>query len=260
VIGSVQAFGPGGGPRAFAFMPDAARLAAAAPADSAFHVFRLEPGALAHAESCRQRFSSIAAVCQAGGPLLLTAWRDSSIRLWSVARAPALLYRTAPHLTSIVDVEANAAARIIASVDKNRTCALSMLHSGKLLRSFPVDGDDAIRRIAVFNAGWVAVLAQAEAPDARAVVVRAFGVDGRKVGEARIGGEAKEWAKAEWACALNCIVVALAGGRVVFLRLPTLPVVAEFVADVQIVALSFCRSSDSFVVAAADGSIWTLAT
>jgi hypothetical protein len=69
--------------------------------------------------------------------------------------------------------------------------------------------------------------------------------------------EAREWAKVEYACALNCIVVALESGRIVFLRLA---VIAQFVTDVKVFAINFWRGNNSFIVIGADGKVWVLPT
>jgi hypothetical protein len=162
-------------------------------------------------------------------------------------------------LAPIVDIEANAVCRIIASVDKSRKCVLSMLHTGKVVRAFAIDGDDILRRVTVFAAGYVAVLAERELPGGWKTVVRVFGMDGRKVAGVEFDGEAAEWGKGEYACALSCLAVAFESRDFVLLRMPGLQVIGNFVSDCAVVAINFCRGGDAFVVSTADGKIWSFA-
>jgi hypothetical protein len=99
-----------------------------------------------------------------------------------------------------------------------------------------------------------------ELPNENRTIVRAFGIYGRKLGEVSYPEQIRDWAKAEYSCALNCIVLTLANGKIASLRLPGLVIIAEFVTEVQMLAINFSKGNDSFVITGMDGKVWLLAT
>jgi hypothetical protein len=247
-------------PRSFDLLPDVNRFVATSSWDNSFHVFKIDAGSIAHAHSIRQKFSFLSTLMSAGGSFLLTSWRDSSIRLSDLSiKRTKYVYRIAPHLTSIVDIHASARARIIASLDKSRRCVLSMLYSGKYIRSFAVDGADVLEKVLLFSNGFVAVLSKVELPDVRKAIVRVFGIDARKLAQMEFDEKILEWTKAEFACALDALVLSFESKKCIILRIPDLSVLRTVEAEVQFMTLKFVSSTDAVLAVSADGRIWTFA-
>jgi hypothetical protein len=234
--------------RSFVLLPAANRFVASW--DNAFHVFEIDSTSITHIDAIRQRFSRLLTLTSPGGSLLLTAWRDASVRLsdLSVPGCPDI-YRIMPHLTSIVDIDVSHSAEIISSVDKERNCVLSMLSNGKRLRSFVIDGTDELQRVFIFGNGYVAFISHN--------VVRVYGIDGRKLAEETWNDKVLDWVKAEFQCALDCLVISFESKRLLVLRMPHLGVMLDIVTDVQFITLKFWRAMNSFIALAPNNTLWT---
>jgi hypothetical protein len=254
VIGAIARFmHDGDAPaKSFAVLPEAARFVASSLFDDAFHIFRTDAG-LTHVASLRQRFSLLATVSAAGGPLLLTAWRDSSITLWNVVEAAAV-YRIMPHFTTVVDVDVDPELRLIASLDESRNCVLSTLTTGRFVRSFRIDGDERVEKITLFTSGFVAVAAVGEGPGVK-TVLSVHGIDGKKTAQVAFEDEIGAWAKGEFESGLGCLAVGFRGRALMVMRVPDLALLTERTTAAPIVAVDFSVSLGAFVIADTTGRI-----
>jgi hypothetical protein len=245
-------------PRSFLMLPDIGRFVATSSWDSSFHVFKIDPSNVVHVDSIRQKFSFLQTLTAGGSSFLLTSWRDSSIRLSDLSvPGTRYLYRITPHLTSIVDIDASPDARIIVSLDKSRKCVLSMLYTGKYIRSFGVDGSDVLEKVMLFSSGFIVVLSKIELPDVRKAIVRLYGLDTQKLAQVEFDDQVLDWTKAEFCCALDCIMISFVSKRCVFLEIPRLRMMLDIVTDEPFVMVKFCRAMDEFVAVAPDGKLWT---
>jgi hypothetical protein len=244
-------------PRSFLLIPEIGRFIAGTPLDSCFHVFGIDSNSIWHSESFRQPFSLLSTLNYAGSSFLLTSWRDSSLILWNLAKVvDNLIYRTTPHVASIVDVEANANLRLIASLDKSRKCVLSMLDSGSFVRSFVVDGTDSLQKILLFSHGFIAILSAVELPASKKSVIRLYGLDARKIGNDLVFHDGvSSWCKLEYDCGLYCLAVAFTSTRLLFLRISDLSVLADQETLHPIVALNFSSEDNRIVLTTSDGTI-----
>ena len=199
--------------KSFAFIPELNRLVTSSLFDNTFHVFRMSTNEVTHVESFRQKFSLLSMLNYAGGSYILASWRDSSLTLWDLSsRSPRPLYRATPHLTSLVDVEVDAKLGLIASLDKDRNCMISMLMTGKLVRRFTIDGEDPLTKLLLFSTGTIAVLSAAELPR-RNTTVTIYSIDSAKLAEINFTEPIREWCKAEFGPGLCGIAVAFAASQ-----------------------------------------------
>jgi hypothetical protein len=245
----------------FAYFVNAGRLVSTSLWDGSFHVFRIDAGQLSHSVTVRQKFALLATLHFAGESLLLASWRDSSLTLWNLADARAAqqpLYRKTPHLAAVVDVDVNHGLRLIASLDKGRECILSMLDDGGFVRAFAVDGTDALQRVMLFAAGFVAVLGHGRAAGAPGATVRACGIDGRAIARVDFAEVAVEWCRAEFETTLSALAVAFRGGRVVVFRAPDLAVLCDVRCTEEVRLLAFAVQLNCFVAGTAAGEVCIL--
>jgi hypothetical protein len=163
-----------------------------------------------------------------------------------------------PHLTSVIAMEANHDLRLIGSVDKSRKCILSMLYTGKFVRSFVVDGNDSIQKLKVFSNGSIVILAELELPNGMKTKIRLYGIDARKIAEVVFEEKVLKWLKAEYDCAFDCLVVSFVSGRLLFLRVPDFAVLLEAKTEMSIVTLTFWRNENAFIATDSEGKIWLL--
>jgi hypothetical protein len=226
------------------------------PWDNSFHVFAVDPSALTHIGSVRQKLSLLSTLNFAGKGLLLASWRDSSLTLWNLREMPMSrpLYRRAPHFTSVVDVDADASLGLIASLDKNRKCIFSLLGSGAFQRSFQIEGNDSLQRIMLFAAGYLLVLSQADGADASARI-RVYGVNGRKIDEILVPETVTELCPAQFATWVSVVAVGCASGRVILVTIPDCRPVADLRARDAVVSIAFSIQLNCFVVGSKNGEV-----
>jgi hypothetical protein len=247
--------------KSFAFLEEIGRFASSSPWDNSFNVFKIEANSIAPVASARQKFSLLSTIHWAGKSLLLSSWRDSSLTLWNVADTKSALnplYRKRLHVASLVDVEANPQLRLIASVDKNRKCILSMLDTGTFVRAFAIEGDDALARLLLFSAGYLLVLSKLESAAAVTTKVRVYGINGRKIAEAAFESEIADWCRAEFDTWMSAVAIAFRKGPFVALAVPTLAVACTVHADEQIGVLAFSPQMSSFFAGTESGKVLIL--
>jgi hypothetical protein len=236
-------------PKSFAFMPEANRLVTGSLCDNCFHAFRIDAGSISHIDSFRQKFSLLSTVHYAGSNRLLTAWRDSSLTLWNL-REP--LYRVTPHLASLVDVDVSPALRLVASLDKDRKCVLSLLETGQFMRSFQIEGVETLSKLILFSAPFLAVIGELSGKSC----VKLFGVDTRKVYESEFDGVVTVVGKAELDFGLNLMAIGFAKGRFVVVRIPDLRIVVDVQGRSDIVSVNFSPQLFAFIVATVTGDVF----
>jgi hypothetical protein len=242
--------------RSFAFFPELERFVSSSLCDSSFNIFKLESGSVSYGLSLSQKSSLLSTVNWAGPNHLLTSWHDSSLTLWDLRDLRPYvrpLYRVTPHLTTVVDAEVSAALRLTASVDKSRLCIFTNLFTGQFIRSFRIDGQDAIKKLLLIASGFLAVLSAAEAGGS---AVRVFGLDTTEVTQKVFAEEIVEWTKAEFEGGVTCVGCAFRKGRFALLSLPKLTVEAEFSCEQEIVVVHFALSLNAFLVGDESGGIY----
>jgi WD40 repeat protein len=245
--------------RSFAFLSECGRFVSSSLWDNSFHVFKLGSNSLIHKVSLRQKFSLLSTLNCAGGSLLLTSWRDSSLTLWNLADAKGAnkpLYRKTPHLVSVVDVEVNVSLGLIASLDKARKCIFSVLQTGKFVRAFDVDGTDSLQRILLISSGFLAVLSESELDGMRKTTVRCFGLNTRNVKTVDIHEPVASWAKAELKSGINVIGIGFRNGNVVVLEVPQLRQVMTVSVGKPIVEILFAEQFTSFLIVDGEGGLY----
>jgi hypothetical protein len=209
--------------KSFAFFSSFGRFVSSSIWDNCFHVFKCDHTTITHNVSLRQKFALISTLNYAGETLLLTSWRDSSLTLWNLAsRSHKPLYRTTPHLTSVVDVDVSVSLGLIASLDKGRKLIFSLLRTGKFVRSVQVEGSDVLQRIILFSAGYVAVLSESGSETLRKSAIRLYGLNTIQVGAIQFDELVVEWTRAEFGPGLTGVALAFKSGRISILQLPAL--------------------------------------
>jgi hypothetical protein len=241
--------------KTFAFLPDISRFVSGSLFHNSFHAFRIDATSVTYLQSMRQA-SMLGTLNSAGASHIVTSWQDSSLTLWDLSSpSQEPVYRVTPHLTTVVDVDTSVNLKVIGSLDRNRNCMLSWIATGRLLRSFIVDGADSVEKLLVFAAGFVAVLSVLELPTTKRTTIQLFGIDTRKVAEVVLEDEVVEWQKAEFESAVNCLVVAQKTRKLVVLELPTLAVVMQTETEVPVASIVFSRQVSALLVADRKGTV-----
>jgi hypothetical protein len=235
--------------KSFVFLWDIGRMVISSLWDNTFHVFKIDQTSVSHVVSVRQKFALVSTLTAAGGSSLLASWRDSSLTLWSLADSrPRSLYRRTPHLTTVVDVDANASLRLVASLDKNRKCILSRLDTGGFIRSFDVPGSDSVEKVMLFSCGYLAVRSELVMAGAVKTTIRLYGVGTKLISEKEFDEVVVEWCLAEFANCEAGVVMALKSGRVLMLGVPDLAIVFEVKCEEEARLIAFSSHLNSFVV------------
>jgi WD40 repeat protein len=246
--------------KSFVVLDDIGKFVVSSLWDNSFHVFDIDYSFVTHSVSVRQKFSLLSTLNSAGDSFLLASWRDSSLTLWNLAdgqvRKP--LYRKAPHLTSVVDVHANAALGLIASLDKGRHCILSILNSGAFQRSFDIEGTDSLRRLMLFSGGYVAVLSQTEIGDAIVTTVRIYGVNTRKIEEVTFEESVVEWCMAEFETFVSAVAITFLSKRVVILGIPDGQILSDWQFGEVAVNVTFSARMNCFILGMKNGDLSAL--
>jgi hypothetical protein len=247
--------------RSFAFLGELAKFVSSSPWDSAFNIFKIEANSITPVASVRQKFSLLSTINCAGRSLLLASWRDSSLTLWNIADTKSALkplYRKRPHLASLVDVEANPQLRLIASLDKNRKCILSMLDTGSFVRSFVVEGDDTLERIMLLSPGYLLVLSRVETAASIKTTIRAYGINTRKIAQAEFEHGVADWCRGEFETWMSTVAIAFRRGPFVILSVPSLTLACTLRPEEQIGLLAFSPQMGSFLAGTESGRLLML--
>ena len=244
--------------KSFAYIPGLSRLVTSSLYDNTFNVFRLTSDTIIHMLSLRQKFSLLSTLNYAGGPYLLTSWRDSSLTLWDLSSnnlEP--VYRATPHASSLVDVEVSEKLTMIASLDKENNCILSMLMTGKFVRSFSINSPDPIQMILLFSSGFIGALAIAELPR-RESSIYCYGIDGEKMSDVHFDQRVKMWQKVEFACSLCGVAVAFEDGRFIFVTIPELKILVDITTSHIVRFIMFVKEHNTFLLVAEDKNVYAI--
>jgi hypothetical protein len=131
---------------------------------------------------------------------------------------------------------------------------LSLLTTGRFVRSFRIEGEGNVERILIFSSGFVAVAAAAESPGNR-TVLSVHGIDGKKTAQMGFEDEVSAWTKVEFECGLSCLAVAFRGRALKIMRIPDLILLVERITPVSVIALDFSGTLGALVVADMNGRI-----
>jgi WD40 repeat protein len=247
--------------RSFAFLPDPHRFISGSVVDDTFHVFKVESNSISHWASVRQPNALLSSLHCAGGTFILTSLKDSSLSLWNVGeKNPSRIYRQTPHLTSIVDVDTSLTLGIIASLDKNRKCIFSTLHTGQFVKQFEVeklaDGgkDESLSKLLLFAAGYAAVLSDIRTREGATTTLRLYGINTGKLGEFPLEA-VSDCCKAEFEGGLSALTLAFENGRFMLIAVPQFKVLMDVTIEKPIASVHFMPQWNGFLVATVDREI-----
>ena len=229
--------------------------------DNSFHVFKVEQTSLTHVFSKRQKHSLIANVVSAGGTYLLTSWRDSSLTLWNLKLPDQTmpLYRVTPHLTSLVDIDANSTLRLIASLDKSRKLILSYLPTGRYIRGFDMKGNDKLNKLMLMSNGYIVVSSELDNSYRSSIktIIIVFGINTNTLCEIENNGQLLIWCRAEFDSGFDGVGIILNGKIFAFLEIPTLKIIFQIQLSTKpIVALHCIPQCLVFILIDTDGNIY----
>ncbi|OHS99755.1 Beige/BEACH domain containing protein [Tritrichomonas foetus] len=246
--------------KSYAYLPSGGHFVSSSVWDNSFHVFRVEQTSLTHVFSQRQKHSLIANLSYAGGTFLLTSWRDSSLTLWNLKSPQQMpLYRVTPHLTSLVDIDANPTLRLIASLDKSRKLILSYLPTGRYIRAFDVKGNDELNKLMLLSNGYIVVASEFETSDRSSIttIIRVFGINTNQIAEVEFDGQMLLWCRAELDSGFDGIGLIFKNKQFVFLEIPTLKKIFQRnLPQKTIVSLNCIPQYLVFVLTDADGTVF----
>jgi hypothetical protein len=247
--------------KSFAFLPDPHRFISGSVVDDTFHVFKVDSNSISHWASVRQGYALLSTIHCAGGALVLTSLKDSSLSLWNVSeKPPSRIYRQTPHLTSIVDIDTCLTLGIIASLDKNRKCVFSALQTGQFVKQFEVEKlagggkDESPSQLLLFAAGYVAILSDIRTRGGATTTLRLYGINTGKLGEFPLDG-VSDCCKAEFEGGLSALTLAFENGRFMLIAVPQFRVLMDVTIEKPIASVHFMPQYNGFLVATVDREI-----
>jgi hypothetical protein len=232
-----------GGAVAFASNATMSRLVTASQG-CGFHVFALDQAGLTLQWTGRQRLLPVTALAAAGGSAVFATWGDASSTLWSLVGRDNRVYRRVLHAAPIVAVSVSPALHLVATVDRTKRCVLSMLASGKTVRSFSVDVEPVMRALLVPE-GFLAI---AGGPNRGSI--RLYDLGGQSLAQMEFADAIEDWAAGD-----EVIAVVRELGKVVLLSTPELAVIAELPWDKRGAVVVAVPKTRAFAVCSRDGEV-----
>ena len=219
--------------------------------DNSFHVFKVEANTINHCYYQRQKYSLISGLCSAGGSYLLTSWRNSSLTLWNISQADKMkqpLYRSTPHLTTLVDFDANQNLQMVASLDKNKQLVLSTLSTGRYIRAIDVDVPGIVQKVMLLDIGYIIVASSVQTPGSE-TTIRIYNVNTKFLKEKKFNYTILHWCKVELINGFTGIGIVFDNGHFTFLEVASLDQLIDLDLYTKIISLIFVPQHMVFFLA-----------
>ena len=143
------------------------------------------------------------------------------------------------HLTSLVDIDANATLRLIASLDKSRKLILSYLPNGRYIRAFDIKGTDKLNKLMLMANGYIVIVSELQSTDRSSIktIIRVFCLNSNQISEIELTGQLHLWCRIELDSGFDGIALIMKDQQLIFLEIPTLKKLFETTLHRQIMAI-----------------------